>query len=87
MQTYLKTRGRKLPGNYNHVLLTELFHRQSRRWPQIAGNHVDAIYDSIVTFVEQAMAHLKVEDYVHSEIYDGMNTQSYWTIKRVQLRL
>ncbi|KAK0301796.1 hypothetical protein LTR01_009150 [Friedmanniomyces endolithicus] len=74
-ETYLKTRGRELPGNYNHVLLTELFHRQSRRWPQIGGNHVDAIYDSIVTFVEQAVAHLKVEDHVHSEIYDGMSTK------------
>ncbi|KAK0871017.1 hypothetical protein LTR87_013066 [Friedmanniomyces endolithicus] len=74
-ETYLKTRGRELPGNYNHVLLTELFHRQSRRWPQIAGNHVDAIYDSIVTFVEQAVAHLKVEGHVHSEIYDGMSTK------------
>ncbi|KAK0886917.1 hypothetical protein LTR02_017711 [Friedmanniomyces endolithicus] len=74
-ETYLKTRGRELPGSYNHVLLTELFHHQSRRWPQIAGNHVDAVYDSIVTFVEHAVAHLKVEDHVHSEIYDGMNTK------------
>ncbi|KAK0260135.1 hypothetical protein LTR91_023882 [Friedmanniomyces endolithicus] len=74
-ETYLKTRGRELPGSYNHVLLTELFHHQSRRWPQIAGNHVDAVHDSIVTFVEHAVAHLKVEDHVHSEIYDGMNTK------------
>ncbi|CCF45427.1 vacuolar sorting protein VPS1 [Colletotrichum higginsianum] len=44
-ETYLQTRGRELPGNYNHVLLAELFHEQSSPWRKIAENHVSEVVD------------------------------------------
>ncbi|KAL4965069.1 putative dynamin GTPase [Aspergillus stella-maris] len=36
---YHETRGRELPGNHNHTLLTELFQAQSERWGGISRRH------------------------------------------------
>lgn len=68
----MKTRGRELPGNYNHVLLTELFHRQSKRWPRLAQDHIDTVSDHIKTFVGKAMKYIKMEDYVRAEIQESI---------------
>ncbi|KAK5691793.1 hypothetical protein LTR17_025545 [Elasticomyces elasticus] len=72
-QVYLTTRGRELPGNYNHVLLTELFHHQSKPWQSIASDHVEHVHDSIVTFIKQAITHLRVEEHVLAEIQEGID--------------
>ncbi|KAK1808515.1 hypothetical protein LTR12_017127 [Friedmanniomyces endolithicus] len=72
-QVYLTTRGRELPGNYNHVLLTELFHHQSKPWQRIATDHVEHVHDSIITFVKKAITHLRVEDHVLAEIQEGID--------------
>lgn len=68
----MKTRGRELPGNYNHVLLTELYHYQSQMWPRIAELHIDDVHQHIYKFVDKAIKHLQVEDYVLLEIQDRM---------------
>ncbi|TKA82208.1 hypothetical protein B0A55_07509, partial [Friedmanniomyces simplex] len=70
---YLMTRGRELPGNYNHVLLTELFHQQSVLWQRIATEHVEHVQDTIGTFVNKAMAHLRVEEQVLAGIKEGID--------------
>ncbi|KAJ5111785.1 dynamin GTPase [Penicillium alfredii] len=54
-QVYHRTRGRELPGNYNHALLAELFHSQSMRWGKIARGHVDAVANLVSTFLQAAM--------------------------------
>lgn len=36
---YRHTRGRELPGYSNQILLTELFHHQSKGWKMLAENH------------------------------------------------
>lgn len=69
-ETYAKTRGRELPGNYNHVLLTELFHHQSQHWSRIAGDLLDIVHDVIEQFVKRAIAYLNVEDHVRFEIQE-----------------
>ncbi|GFF56498.1 interferon-induced GTP-binding protein Mx1 [Aspergillus udagawae] len=53
---YDRTRGRELPGNYNHALLGELFHEQSSRWGDIARDHVTTITDLVSRFIQSASA-------------------------------
>lgn len=68
----MKTRGPELPGNYNHVLLTELFHYQSKRWPDVASKHLQIIHDRILVFVKKALAHLNLEQRVRDQIWERM---------------
>ena len=75
MKTYTKTRGRELPGNYSHVLLTELFHYQSQKWERIAQVHLDNIYDTIVSFVTTALTYLSIEDYVLASLEEGISNE------------
>ncbi|KAK3696625.1 hypothetical protein LTR37_017878 [Vermiconidia calcicola] len=74
-ETYTKTRGRELPGNYSHVLLTELFHYQSQKWESIAGMHLDSVHDTIVHFVSTALIYLNIEDYVLDSLKEGIWNQ------------
>jgi hypothetical protein len=48
---YSHTRGRELPGNYNHALLAELFHFQSKRWEQLAGDHIKLVHKALKSFI------------------------------------
>ncbi|KAK3686472.1 hypothetical protein LTR37_019791 [Vermiconidia calcicola] len=74
-ETYTKTRGRELPGNYSYVLLTELFHYQSQKWERIAQVHLDNIYDTIVSFVTTALTYLSIEDYVLASLEEGISNE------------
>ncbi|PVH71731.1 putative dynamin GTPase [Cadophora sp. DSE1049] len=67
-ETYLRTRGRELPGNYNHVLLAELYHEQSSRWEGIAENHVTKLFNITTDFVDGAMDHVVHEENMRREI-------------------
>ncbi|KAJ0163639.1 Interferon-induced GTP-binding protein Mx2 [Colletotrichum tanaceti] len=68
MQTYLQTRGRELPGNYNHVLLAELFHEQSSPWRKIAENHVSEVVDGVCKWINQAVFRLFPEDRLRRDL-------------------
>ncbi|KAL8646345.1 MAG: hypothetical protein Q9226_006899, partial [Calogaya cf. arnoldii] len=46
-EVYHSSRGKELPGNYNHVLLSELFYIQSSRWYQIAKDHLNSVHEVI----------------------------------------
>lgn len=48
---YLETRGRELPGNYNHSLLKGLFHAQSASWDKISRSHVDSIVALVTQYL------------------------------------
>ncbi|OBR04904.1 Vacuolar sorting protein VPS1 [Colletotrichum higginsianum IMI 349063] len=67
-ETYLQTRGRELPGNYNHVLLAELFHEQSSPWRKIAENHVSEVVDGVCKWVHQAVFCLFPEDRLRRDL-------------------
>lgn len=71
-QVYQTTRGRELPGNCNQTLLTELFHEQIKLWQSIATKHVENVHNSIVRFVDQVMAYLKIEANVLPGIREGI---------------
>ncbi|KAL8838823.1 MAG: hypothetical protein Q9170_001978 [Blastenia crenularia] len=57
-EVYSSSRGKELPGNYNHVLLSELFFVQSSRWHQIAEDHMNTVYEVTVSFVKKALGHV-----------------------------
>ncbi|OOQ82873.1 dynamin GTPase [Penicillium brasilianum] len=48
---YLESRGRELPGNYNHSLLKGLFHAQSASWDKISRSHVDSIVALVTQYL------------------------------------
>ncbi|KAK2006509.1 putative dynamin GTPase [Colletotrichum eremochloae] len=54
-QIYVRTRGLELPGNYNHMLLSELVQEQSSPWIIIAKRHVDTIVSLVRGWLEQAL--------------------------------
>ncbi|OLN97026.1 Interferon-induced GTP-binding protein Mx2 [Colletotrichum chlorophyti] len=68
-QTYLKTRGRELPGNYNNVLLSELFHEQSSPWRNIAEQHVSTVLEDVSLWVEEAIDNLVHEERLRREVF------------------
>ena len=69
-ETYRENRGKELPGNTNHVLLSELFHTQASRWPKIAESHIAKVHRIITDFMRLALDHVVKEDAVRSEIAD-----------------
>lgn len=71
---YRNTRGRELPGNYNHRFLMELFHEQSSRWPDIAREHTMVVHQKVSGFVDRALAHLVKEDHVRIELHHIMES-------------
>ncbi len=70
LQIYVNSRGRELPGNYNHILLSELFQVQSSRWPQIAEEHLSNIYDKLVGFVKQSLSHITKDERILAELLE-----------------
>jgi hypothetical protein len=70
LQVYLESRGKELPGNYNHVLLSELFHVQSSRWKRIAEEHVQAVHEDIASFVTAALYHLIKDEHILEEVVE-----------------
>ncbi len=43
VQVLMRTRGRELPGNFNPLLVGELFWEQSSKWRQLAEDHVEGV--------------------------------------------
>ena len=46
----VSSRGKELPGNYNHVLISDLFLIQASKWKTIAGDHLETYSDAIEGF-------------------------------------
>ncbi|KAH7317218.1 dynamin family protein [Rhexocercosporidium sp. MPI-PUGE-AT-0058] len=67
-ETYVQTRGRKLPSNYNHFLPADLFHEHPSRWPDIANQHIAKVFRIISNFVERALMGVILEDDMRQEI-------------------
>lgn len=57
-----------MPGHYNHVLLTELFHMQSDRWKSFASVHLSHLIRSIQTFVADALTYLNADEQMRREM-------------------
>lgn len=69
-QIYINSRGRELPGNYNHVLMSELFHVQSSRWYTIANDHMTTLYGEIEAFVKAVLNHITRDGQILAELLE-----------------
>jgi GTP-binding protein EngB required for normal cell division len=56
-----RTRGRELPGMFNHMIVIDLFREQSAPWTNIARQHIKEVYDSVKTFIKLAIDHISDE--------------------------
>jgi replication initiation and membrane attachment protein DnaB len=72
---HLKSRGKELPGTYNHVLLAELFREQASLWEEMALDHVEDVGEAIATFVDTALKHAISDEYVLEEIQNMIHVQ------------
>ena len=68
---YTESRGKELPGNYNHILLSRLFHAQSSRWPDLAVSHLDNVHHEITCFAQAALQHVIKDDRVCTNVLDS----------------
>lgn len=65
---YQHSRGKELPGTYNHVLLAELFHEQASLWNGIATEHIEDVRHSIQVFTDEALEHVVADEHVLREL-------------------
>jgi hypothetical protein len=74
-KVYLKTRGRELPGNYNHVLLSELYHEQSSPWTLIAKTHLESVLAITANFVDMVLDYIVIEEDVKSRLREIIHSK------------
>lgn len=58
----VRTRGRELPGNFNPLLMSQLFWEQSENWERLALEHIDRVDALCKHFVRDAINDVVVED-------------------------
>ena len=51
-----RTRGRELPGTFNPMIVKDLFSEQCKPWTNIAGNHIQSVWNVTNRFLELAVA-------------------------------
>ena len=54
----VENRGRELPGNYNPLIVRELFQIQSVSWERLSYRHARDVLDSVRVFVEDLTEHV-----------------------------
>lgn len=64
----MRTRGRELPGNYNHLLLAELFREQSSPWENIARKHVGKVTELVEKFVNKVLERIISEQETEEQV-------------------
>jgi hypothetical protein len=87
VKMYSHTRGRELPGNYNHGLLAELFHFQSKRWRQIGGDHIKLIHKALKSFITALSEHITDEERISLEIKRQVNERLTTQLNRAEKEL
>lgn len=58
----VRTRGRELPGNFNPLLMSQLFWEQSENWEILALEHIDRVDALCNQFIRDAIDDVVVED-------------------------
>ncbi|EKG13721.1 hypothetical protein MPH_09187 [Macrophomina phaseolina MS6] len=77
-RVYMRTRGRELPGNYNHLLLAELFQEQSSPWENIARKHVAKVIELVDRFVTKVLASIVGEEEVRAQVRQYLSDKLDW---------
>ena len=66
----VRTRGKELPGNFNPLLIGELFWEQSSKWQRMAEHHVEDIADVCTRFLD-ALLREKCPQDVHIRLWSS----------------
>ncbi|MCJ1392161.1 hypothetical protein MMC18_005028 [Xylographa bjoerkii] len=53
-----RTKGRELPGNFNPMIVSDLFLEQSSPWEAFARSHVDSVWKAVKKFLAHATAYV-----------------------------
>lgn len=61
-QILVRTRGRELAGNFNPLLMSQLFREQSENWEEFAAYHIDKIATLCAAVVKAAIDEVVSED-------------------------
>ncbi|KAJ9191829.1 hypothetical protein DTO164E3_8652 [Paecilomyces variotii] len=72
----IRARGRELLGNFNPLVIAELFWEQSSKWNLIAEAHIDGVSDVCSTFLQEVL-----KDKAPSDMYARM-----WPIIRERVK-
>ncbi|EME43788.1 hypothetical protein DOTSEDRAFT_71579 [Dothistroma septosporum NZE10] len=80
-KVYTSTRGRELPGDHNHVFLSELFHEQASRWLDLSTDHLRSMYQCLETFMDQLVSHVTEEDHTRQKLRESISA-ALETMKR-----
>ncbi|KAK8123023.1 Interferon-induced GTP-binding protein Mx, partial [Apiospora sp. TS-2023a] len=65
---YQRTKGRELPGDYNYVLLAELFREQSSPWGSMAQHHVVAVLSHVKKWIVTAITKTVPDEKLRREV-------------------
>lgn len=84
---YHETRGRELPGNYNHSLLRHLFHTQSSRWKNISEEHIQSVVKLVTRFLQQALKFVVKDAGVHDTLRTLIMATFYENIQEANVEL
>ena len=91
----VRTRGKELPGNFNPLLIGELFWEQSSKWQQMAEHHVEDVTDVYTRFLDALLRETcpkdiytrlwssKIEDALTSR-FDGSTREIEKTIEDIK---
>ena len=66
----VRTRGKELPGNFNPLLIGELFWEQSSKWQRMAEQHVEDVADVCTRFLD-ALLREKCPKDVHTRLWSS----------------
>ena len=66
-----KTRGRELPGNFNALVIGELFWEQSGKWEQIAEYHLRRVSKLCTQFMQAVLGEFSAK-HVHTALWNAI---------------
>ena len=85
----IRTRGKELTGNFNPLLVGELFWEQSTRWYQIAEDHMERVAQVCSRFLENLLREKCPEDMYSrlwsSQIQDALKTRRDASVRELNL--
>ncbi|KAF2844124.1 Dynamin family protein [Plenodomus tracheiphilus IPT5] len=84
---YLNSRGRELPGSYNHVVLSELFHEQCSRWGNVARDHLATVFSIVDKFVSAVVDHIIADDQVRNAVTRRVRKALDTSLRKAQKEL
>lgn len=87
-QVLLRTRGRELSGNFNPLLIGELFWEQSSKWHELAMRHLDEVTQVCNKFVEGLLQKICPNDIRSNlwsfQIRDALEARTEASVKELE---